>query len=122
MSHRHTSHGHPCCDQAAIGGHTGLVARCGGPGLCGKCKTERDLIHIPDPTTAYLSLRTGATGLAVAHRDDIARTIEISPTLLVDVDADGRVLGIESLAGPIGYPELIEILRAVRVTEEPSRG
>jgi hypothetical protein len=45
MSHRHTSHGHPCCNQAHAVGHIGPVARCGGPGLCGKCKTERDLIH-----------------------------------------------------------------------------
>lgn len=78
---------------------------------------------IPDPTTAYLSLRTGATGLAVAHPADVARTIEIGPALLVDVDEDGRVLGIESLAGPVGWPELIEILRAVRVAgSEPTRG
>lgn len=46
---------------------------------------------------------------------DIARTIGIPPSLNVDLDDDGHVLGIESLAGPIGLPELVEVLRAVRV-------
>lgn len=53
----------------------------------------------------------------------ITRTIEINPDLHVDLDDDGHVLGIESLAGSIGVAELIAVLRAVRVAgSEPSRG
>lgn len=47
----------------------------------------------------------------------IARTAQITPTLLVDLGHDGRILGIENLTGPIGTTELIAVLKALRVAQ-----
>lgn len=70
----------------------------------------------------YLDIRTRVVVNAV-DAPIVARTIEINPTLLVDIDADGRVLGIENIDGLVRYPELIEVLRTVRIAgSEPSRG
>lgn len=51
---------------------------------------------------------------------DVARTVQISPTLLVDLDDDGYTVGIENLAGPIGMAELVQILQSLPV--DPSAG
>lgn len=51
---------------------------------------------------------------------DVSRTVQISPTLLVDLDADGYVVGVESLAGSIGMAEMIQILQSLPV--DPSAG
>lgn len=45
---------------------------------------------------------------------DVARTVEVSETLMIDLDPDGYVLGVESLTGAIGIPELIRVLQTLR--------
>lgn len=52
------------------------------------------------------------------HEDStvVARTHELTPTLLVDTDADGRVLGIESLNGEVDVADLLRVVTAARLT------
>jgi len=64
----------------------------------------------------YLAIATEPLN---SHRD-VSRTIQIAEHLLVDVDADGYVVGVENLAGPIGMAELIEVLQSLSV--DPSAG
>ena len=45
-SHGYTRHGHSCCD-LATGPRPNLVARCGGPGLCGECSADVVVKHMP---------------------------------------------------------------------------
>jgi uncharacterized protein YuzE len=43
------------------------------------------------------------------------RTISASETVLVDVAADGRILGIECLSGPVTSSAMFVALQALRV-------
>lgn len=45
----------------------------------------------------------------------VARTVEVSPRVLVDVDADGSVVGVERIGGVVDMSTLAEVLRAVRL-------
>ncbi len=46
--HGYTSHGHACCDEAIGESRPNPVARCGGPGICPVCATEKNrLFHLP---------------------------------------------------------------------------
>lgn len=38
----------------------------------------------------------------------VARTVEVSPSCLVDLDEAGRLLGIELLAPAVSYPSLVD--------------
>lgn len=45
-AHRHTNHGHPCCEHAGRLINTGrFVVRCGGVLSCSSCKIEARVIH-----------------------------------------------------------------------------
>lgn len=45
-SHGRTHHGHTCCGEAKVGDKfPGLVARCGGPAMCGKCSHDAARLH-----------------------------------------------------------------------------
>jgi hypothetical protein len=43
------------------------------------------------------------------------RTIAVSPSLNVDVAADGRVIGVERIGGMVGPAELVAVLREITV-------
>lgn len=45
--HGWTRHGHSCCDQAPAETRPSIVARCGGPGLCGECSADMVIRHAP---------------------------------------------------------------------------
>lgn len=51
------------------------------------------------------------------HDAAVARTHELCPTLLVDTDADGRVLGIESLNGEVDVADLLRVITAARLRD-----
>ena len=40
----------------------------------------------------------------------VARTVEVSPSCLVDLDSDGQPLGIELLAPSISYPSIAQVV------------
>jgi uncharacterized protein YuzE len=40
----------------------------------------------------------------------VARTVEVSPSCLVDLDAAGQPLGIELLAPSISYPSIAQVV------------
>jgi hypothetical protein len=53
-------------------------------------------------------------GTAYLHLDrsrDIAAQVQITESLIVDVDSDGRPVGIESLDGPVNFGALLAIVR-----------
>lgn len=55
----------------------------------------------------YLYVRPLAKG------ETVARTVSLSDSLNVDLDADGRVLGIETLDGPITPADYYSIVLAI---------
>jgi uncharacterized protein YuzE len=60
-------------------------------------------------TTAYVHVRQLREG------EHVARTVEVLPgELMVDVDADGAVLGIETIGKMVDIDTLYQIVRAVR--------
>lgn len=76
--------------------------------------TSADLNH--ETTAVYLHIQDSLP-VPDSGGTTIARTAEITPTLLVDLGHDGRILGIENLTGPIGTPELVAVLKALRATQ-----
>ncbi|HEY0643685.1 MAG TPA: DUF2283 domain-containing protein [Nocardioides sp.] len=60
------------------------------------------------PEASYLTVAT--------DRGPVAQTIEINgPDLNVDVDATGRVVGVERIGGLIDVDALTAVLRGLRV-------
>ena len=64
------------------------------------------------------------------HPFIVSRTVEVSDVLMVDVDDDDRILGVEYLGGHITESQLVEVLKRcvmpsqsarppVRVSDEP---
>lgn len=70
----------------------------------------------PENTATYLHIQPSLP-VPDSGGTTIARSVEITPELLVDLGHDGRILGIENLTGPIGTPELITVLKALRVAQ-----
>lgn len=66
---------------------------------------------------AYLAINRD---LPINGEGDVARTVQVSPTLLVDVDAYGYVVGVESLTGVVGMAEMIRIFQTLPV--DPTAG
>lgn len=52
---------------------------------------------------------------------EVARTLHPTRNLLVDLDAEGRILGVENVGGAIGEDELVEVLRHLRVPQGDRR-
>lgn len=44
----------------------------------------------------------------------VARTLEVRPDLLVDLDDDGRPLGIERIGGVVDLAAALDVVRALR--------
>jgi hypothetical protein len=65
--------------------------------------------------TSYFTLRSRLLREHVVHR-----TVEIRPDLLVDVDEQGRVFGIERIGGYVDMGDLAAILAAAVLVEEAS--
>lgn len=59
------------------------------------------------PTTAYLNIH--GTG----RPNSVARTLQASPAIQVDLLPDGRIAGIECLAGPVDATALLIVLHHV---------
>jgi uncharacterized protein YuzE len=59
------------------------------------------------PTTAYLNIH--GTG----RPNSVARTLQVSPSIQVDLLPDGRIAGIECLAGPVDATALLIVLHHV---------
>ena len=45
----------------------------------------------------------------------VARTVQLADDLLIDVDPEGHVLGVECLAGPVDANALLRVIRALTV-------
>lgn len=45
----------------------------------------------------------------------VARTVPVAAGILVDVDAEGRIVGIEQVGGVVDMGTLAEVLRTVRL-------
>jgi uncharacterized protein YuzE len=60
---------------------------------------------------------TEASYMPLRENRDVHRTITINPALLIDLDADGRVLGIESIDEPVGHEQLAAVLAHIKVTD-----
>jgi hypothetical protein len=57
---------------------------------------------VPDIEADYLHV----------HRNlDVARTVAVTPTINVDLDAFGRVYGVERIGGPVDTETLTAVLR-----------
>ena len=52
--------------------------------------------------------------------NSVFRTVLATRSLLVDLDEDGRVLGIENLAGPVDVEALGAVLRQILVKDVAS--
>lgn len=63
-----------------------------------------------DVEAAYFTVRTPCSH---GPRCQVERTVEVRGDLFADLDAAGRVLGIERVGGEIGIDELGAVLRAV---------
>ena len=48
----------------------------------------------------------------------VARTVEVSPSCLVDLDAEGRLLGIELLNPSTSYLSIAEVVTRWRLSRE----
>jgi hypothetical protein len=59
------------------------------------------------PTTAYLNIH--GTG----RPNSVARTLQVSPAIQVDLLPDGWIAGIECLAGPVDATALLIVLHHV---------
>ena len=57
-----------------------------------------------DLDVAYVQLRSGK----------VAKTVEFAPSMLVDFDSHGRVVGIEVLAAQEMAPELVKTKKTTR--------
>lgn len=76
INHGYTSHGHPCCGSAPIGGWLKAVARCGGLILCPVCHADAYLIHRgprewsiqPEPGPEVTRLTTPADDEVIIQR------------------------------------------------------
>jgi uncharacterized protein YuzE len=67
----------------------------------------------------------GASYLCVNHTESVcsnavARTIEIGGGILIDVDRDGYVFGVENYAGEITMADLVQVLAWCRIGEGKS--
>jgi uncharacterized protein YuzE len=59
-------------------------------------------------------VETTAGYTAVRPAAQVARTVQVTPDVLVDVDADGRAVGVEVISGALPDAVLIAVLRAAR--------
>lgn len=58
-----------------------------------------------DVETSYWTLRWGT----------VARTVDVSPEIQVDVTDDGQILGVERIGGVVDMGTLADVLRQVRL-------
>src|SRR5690606_21647 len=81
---------------------------------------------LPDPPTeetaafaraVLTDLRHEGAYLTICRGPRVARTVEIRPDLLVDLAADGRVIGVERLSGAVTAEDLAAVLMAVPFEE-----
>jgi uncharacterized protein YuzE len=68
----------------------------------------------------YEGVRTGYE--RIRDFDSVAYTVTIRTDLLVDVDADGRILGIERIGDDVRARDLIDVLLAARLAREVPDG
>jgi hypothetical protein len=56
MAHGWTYHGHKCCGQLASDDPSkprpAIIARCGGPNICGRCALDAAAVHAKNETNA----------------------------------------------------------------------
>ena len=74
---------------------------------CGACDPGEDEVP-PDALAGvgYTRLRTGA----------VARTVEVTNSIMVDVDAEDRILGVETLNGEDWQAALVTLAMTGRLT------
>ena len=58
-------------------------------------------------------------GYVYLSHEPVARTVEINDGLLVDVDADGKVIGIEVIGHALTSDDLMAIIRSVTLRPPP---
>lgn len=69
---------------------------------------------VPDEETAGVGyLRVAAAG------GEVARSLELEGGIVVDVAADGTIVGVEVLAGPVAVAEVAAVVARCRL--EPDR-
>ena len=73
----------------------------------------RDLFVSPRPDRPHAS--NMSYQLVGPGKGPITRTWQVNDTLLVDLNARGQVVGIESLAGPLRFHDLFNIVRAIEI-------
>lgn len=54
----------------------------------------------------------------IIREGKVSRTIAIGDEILIDVDKDGRILGVESIYPPITVNSLLRVLYEVRLVNE----
>lgn len=57
-------------------------------------------------------------GFLGIHDGDVACVIDVNEGVHVDLDATGRVLGIERIGGTVDYDTLLLVLKTIRVDGE----
>lgn len=72
------------------------------------------------------STRPGYEGVRAGYEyvrefERVAGTVAIRTDLLVDVDADGYVLGVERIGDEVRLRDLLDVLAAARIEEETSQ-
>jgi hypothetical protein len=68
----------------------------------------------PVPTSESKITTTAAYMIVNSLGATVARTAHATSSVLVDLDADGAVVGIESIGSPVGVGELLDVIRWLR--------
>lgn len=64
-----------------------------------------------------MNVTTGPSYLKFQHGSaEVHRTWQVSDSVLVDLDAEGRVIGVENLSGPHWLPALYVVMQAAQFT------
>lgn len=48
----------------------------------------------------------------------VSRTVQVNDRILLDLDTQGRVIGVESIKGLVDFEDLVEVLRKIEVKSE----
>lgn len=59
-------------------------------------------------------VRCGYEPVREVGRGSVARTLTVRSDLLVDLDADGRVLGVERIGDEVRFGDLCDVIRVLR--------
>lgn len=65
-----------------------------------------------------MNSKDAASYVTLRHGVKVRRTLQIGPGLLVDVDADWKVVGIENVGRPVGWSQLVDVIRAIPLTAQ----